>query len=113
MPAPLITANASLSCPHGGTVSIIPKGGATISGVPVALATDSFPISGCPFQIPIGVGTVPHPCVLVQWIDAGQAASVGGAPVLTLASVGLCLAADGVPQGPVIKSTTQTAVSAA
>ena len=112
MASPVITAASALLCPHGGTVSIVAKGGATASGVPVALATDVFTISGCPFQIPVGVGTVPHPCVTVHWLDLGQGASAGGGAVLTAESLGFCLAADGVPQGRVIVAATQAVVTA-
>jgi hypothetical protein len=35
----------------------------------------------------------------------------GGAPTLTMASVGLCLAATQAPQGPVTIASTQTQVS--
>jgi len=112
MASPVITAASALLCPHGGMVSILAKGGATASGVPVALATDVFTISGCPFQIPVGVGTVPHPCVTVHWIDLGQGASAAGVAVLTAESIGFCLAADGVPQGRVIVAATQVVVTA-
>ena len=113
MAAPVLTAASTLLCPHGGTVSIIATSGSTASGVPVALSSDVFTISGCPFQIPVGVGTVPHPCVTVQWIGVGQTAKANGVAVLTAQSAGLCLAADGVPQGPAIVAATQPVVTAA
>lgn len=112
MATPVLTAASALLCPHGGTVSIVAKSGATVSGVPVALDTDVFTISGCPFQIPVGVGTVPHPCVTVQWIDGPQGASASGGAVLTAESIGFCLAADSVPQGRVVVAATQAVVTA-
>jgi len=113
MAAPVLTAASTLLCPHGGTVTVMATGGATVSGVPVALSTDAFPITGCPFQIPVGVGTVPHPCVSVIWISIGQTAKANGVAILTAQSIGLCIAADGVPQGPVIVAATQPVVTAA
>lgn len=76
----------------------------------MALATDTFTISGCPFQIPVGTGTVPSPCVTVRWIVTDMRNSVNGVPTLSANSVGLCLAATQVPQGTVSVVNTQTKV---
>jgi hypothetical protein len=109
--AALLTTAASLSCPHGGSVSIVSANTKVLAGAPLALATDTFTISGCPFQIPIGTGSVPHPCVTVHWLKPNLRTTVNGAPTLSQDSVGLCLAADQVPQGPVSVSQTQPLVS--
>ena len=75
---PLTTA-AVLTCPHGGTVSITSSNsGVTADGAPLALAGDSFTISGCPFQIPVGPGTKPSPCVTVKWLVTDLRATVNG-----------------------------------
>ena len=42
---------------------------------------DSYPIAGCPFQIPVGAGTKPQPCIRVQWL-APAVRVVAGAPVI-------------------------------
>jgi hypothetical protein len=109
--AALLTTASCLSCPHGGSVSIVSTNTKVQAGAPLALATDTFTISGCPFQIPIGTGSVPHPCVRVQWLKANLRSTVNGAATLSQDSVGLCLAADQVPQGPVSVSQTQPLVS--
>jgi hypothetical protein len=109
--AALLTTAASLSCPHGGSVLIVSTNTKVQAGAPLALATDTFTISGCPFQIPIGTGSVPHPCVTVQWLKPNLRTTVNGVPTLSQDSVGLCLAADQVPQGPVSVSQTQPLVS--
>jgi hypothetical protein len=99
--AALITTASSLQCPHGGMVSIVSSNAQVQASAPLALATDTFTIAGCPFQIPVGVGTVPHPCVSVQWVKPNVLTSVNGTPTLAQDSIGLCLAADQAPQGPV------------
>jgi hypothetical protein len=47
----------------------------------------------------------------VQWLKANLRSTVNGAATLSQDSVGLCLAADQVPQGPVSVSQTQPLVS--
>jgi hypothetical protein len=107
-----LTAMSSLQCPHGGTVSIVSANARVLAGgVPLALATDTFTIAGCPFQIPVGVGTVPSPCVRVQWIVTDLRSGVNGAATLSTSSAGLCLAATQVPQGPVVIVAAQPTVS--
>ncbi len=104
----LLTASSSLLCPHGGMVSPIPASFAVrVGGDPVVLAGDSFPIGGCAFN----VAGAPHPCVQVQWIVTAQSSQVAGDSPLTTDSVGLCKAADGAVQGPVMIAGTQTGVS--
>jgi hypothetical protein len=101
MAAALLTTASSLQCPHGGTVSIVSANSKVQASAPLALANDTFTIAGCPFQIPVGAGTVPHPCVTVQWTKSNMKTTVNGTPTLAQDSVGLCLAADQAPQGPV------------
>lgn len=111
MTAPLLTVQSSLSCPHGGTVSIVSSNTGTQAGAALALATDTFTVSGCPFQLPTPAGPVPHPCTTVQWVMTNTRCTVGGTPTLSATSMGLCLAADQVPQGPVVIASTQTKAS--
>jgi hypothetical protein len=96
-----LTIASTLMCPHGGTVTIVSSNAnVSIGGAFAALATDTFTIAGCPFQLPT-VPPVPSPCVIVQWIVPDVQSSVGGVPTLSESSVGLCLSAAQVPQGPV------------
>jgi hypothetical protein len=88
-------------------VSIVSTNTKVSAGAALALATDTFTISGCPFQIPVGVGTVPHPCVTVQWIMANLKCMVDNQATLSQSSQGLCLAVDQAPQGPVSVVNTQ------
>ena len=107
----MITTASTLNCPHGGAVAIVTSNSVVQAGAPLALATDTFTITGCPFQIPVGVGTVPHPCVTVQWTKVNTMTAVGGKPTLSQDSIGICLAADQAPQGNVIITATQPIVS--
>lgn len=101
-----LTIAATLQCPHGGQVQIIPSGsGPVIGGVPTATVADTFLISGCPFTIP-AVPPIPSPCVTVQWLAGDIFSTAGGAPTLSQSSQGICIAATGAPQGPVIIVST-------
>jgi len=109
--AALLTTASSLQCPHGGTVAIVSANTRARAGAPLALASDTFTIAGCPFQIPVGPGMVPHPCVTVRWTKANIRTTVNGAPTLAQDSVGLCLAGDQAPQGQVVVLATQPRIS--
>lgn len=101
---------ATIQCPHGGTVQIISTNTRVkAGGAPLALSTDTFVVAGCPFQIP-AVVPIPSPCVTVQWIVTDLRDKVNGTPTLSQSSVGLCLSAAQVPQGPVIVVNTQVRV---
>jgi hypothetical protein len=96
-----LTTASTLTCPHGGSVSIVSSNTkASINGSSVALATDTFTISGCSFQIP-ATPPIPSPCMTVQWVMPDTKTTVNGTPTLSQNSSGLCLAATQVPQGPV------------
>jgi hypothetical protein len=102
---------ASLSCPHGGSVQVAGTSTrVTADGAFVGTATDSWIITGCPFQIP-ATPPIPSPCVQVQWVVPDMRVRVAGNPTLSMGSVGLCLSATSIPQGPVIVAATQTRVS--
>lgn len=114
MSAALLTTASTLACPHGGTVAIVSSNTQVQdASAPLALASDTFTISGCPFQIPVGTGSVPHPCVSVQWTKTNLMCTVNGQATLAQDSIGLCLAADQAPQGPVVVQNTQAIASGA
>jgi hypothetical protein len=103
-----LNVNSSLLCPHGGTVQIISTNvRVKVDNAFAALATDQYLISGCPFQIPIGTGTIPSPCLTVRWILTDFRAKVNSTPTLSRSSVGLCQNALQVPQGMVVITNTQ------
>jgi hypothetical protein len=73
----------------------------TIGGLPVLRATDTFVIAGCP----LNVSGAPHPCMSVQWTVPNTRSQVLGDFTLSDASIGMCVAGDQAPQGPVLIST--------
>lgn len=103
----LLTTASVMMCPHGGTVQAVSSNTKVLAGgAPVLRSTDTFIIAGCPFLIVL----VPHPCVTVQWVQPAARSTISD-PTLTLASVGLCQAADQAVQGPVIIASTQPSVT--
>jgi hypothetical protein len=94
-------------CPHGGTITATPSATHARADAPVLRASDSFVVVGCSFATPAG----PHPCVSVQWVQTALKVKHGGDFVLAESSVGLCVAGDQAPQGTVVISSTQSAVS--
>ena len=64
------------------------------------MVNDLTTVAGCPFQVPVGAGTKPQPCVKVQWPVPATRVKVDGQPVLLQTSTGLCQSAEQIPQGP-------------
>jgi len=102
----LITTASTLQCPHGGSVTIAGSNTRVKATAAVALVSDTFTVAGCPFQIP-ATPPIPSPCVKVVWVKPDVRTKVNSTATLSHASVGLCLAATGAPQGPVSKVTSQ------
>lgn len=100
-----LTTASTLMCPHGGTVQIISANARTSAGAPLALATDQFIVSGCPFQLP---GPTPSPCTTVKWVVTDLRVKVNGNPTLSKSCTGICLSATQSPQGKVQIVNTQT-----
>jgi hypothetical protein len=100
----LLTTASTLQCPHGGAVSIASSNAhAKADGAFIARASDTFTVGGCPFTL-----VAPHPCAQVQWITSALRVRAAEDSALTEESVGLCLAADGAPQGAVLVVDAQT-----
>jgi hypothetical protein len=66
--------------------------------------TDTFTVGGCPYMR----GTVPNPCVRVQWDVHAERHTSQGDLSLTEESVGSCLDASGGAQGIAVISSTQS-----
>jgi hypothetical protein len=102
--AHLLTVTSTLQCPHGGSVTASTRNTRVKAAKNfVVRSTDTFTIAGCSYTL----GTVPHPCVRVQWDVHAEHHKTQRAPSLTEDSVGYCLAADGAMQGSVVVSSTQ------
>ena len=103
-----LNVNSTLQCPHGGSVRIISANvRVKVDSAYAALSADQYIVSGCPFQIPAPSGTIPSPCLTVRWTVADLRTKVNSTPTLSRSSVGLCLSAQQVPQGPVTIVNTQ------
>ncbi|PZV11718.1 MAG: hypothetical protein DCF22_13845 [Leptolyngbya sp.] len=106
--AGLLNTSSTMMCPHGGTVSAISSNTKTKAGGSYVLrSSDTFTIAGCPFAL----GSTPHPCVQVRWVQTSLKSKVVNNFVLTADSVGLCIAADRAAQGTVLIQMTQSQVS--
>jgi hypothetical protein len=105
MPGNLLHVGAIVTCPHGGQATPQPaQSRAGVSGQPVVTLTHTYTIAGCPFV----VGNVAQPCLTIRWTSPSGRVQVGGAPALTLGSVGLCLGPTQAPQGTAVISAVQT-----
>jgi uncharacterized Zn-binding protein involved in type VI secretion len=104
---------AVFTCPHAAPGQVISSNARVlVNGVPVATMADGYPITGCPFQIPVGAGTKPQPCVRVQWLAPATRVLVNGAPPVLATSGGSGLSAEQIPQGPPAVTTVQPRVIA-
>ncbi|MBC9208852.1 hypothetical protein IBL26_18535 [Roseomonas aerophila] len=111
MPGFLLHVGAGIACPHGGQASItVAAPRVKAMGQPVAVLSDPTTVAGCAFQVPVGAGTKPQPCMTVRWLVGAARVRVNGTPVLLQTSSGLCQSAEGIPQGPPTVSMTQTRV---
>jgi hypothetical protein len=97
---------------HGGQISVVAANRVTMNGQPVGTVADQYPIAGCPFQIPVGAGTKPQPCVRVQWTVPATRVTTMGKPLVTQASTGLTLSVEQIPQGAPAMTTVQPRVVA-
>jgi hypothetical protein len=107
MPGLLMQVGATVMCTHGAPVSIVPGNARVLlGGQPAATMSDQSMIAGCPFV----VGTKPQPCIKVQWTVPAARVMLGGQPAILQSSVGLCLSAEQIPQGPPNVIVTQLRV---
>lgn len=112
MADPLVHVGASMNCPHGAGIQVISSNTRVlVSGQPVATVNDSYVVSGCPFQVPIGIGTKPQPCVTARFTVPANRVLVGGAPAIITTSTGICQSAEQIPQGPPMVVSTQLKAS--
>lgn len=95
----LLNSDSIILCPHGGMILHTPLSATSyrVNGRFPMLFGDLYQIAGCPFMSSYG-----SPCNLVSWVTASNLLIVKGQPALIATSVGLCVAASGVSQGPAI-----------
>lgn len=110
MPGGILTTASTIMCPHGGTaIPATSNTSLTVGGAPALLQSDVLAVAGCPFQIPVGTGTKPSPCVRIEW-QAGTTRVTPG--VLVQSSVGLCYSPEGAPQGTAVVANASPRASA-
>jgi hypothetical protein len=113
MPGPVLTIASVITCPHGPPASVVSANArVTASGAPVATMADAYPVSGCPFQVPVGAGTKPQPCLQVRWAAPATRVLVNGMPPVLATSPGLGVSGEGIPQGPAVVGASQPRVVA-
>jgi hypothetical protein len=117
MPGLILHVGASIVCTHAATATIIPtQPRVLVSGQPVAVLGDQIVVAGCPFQIPVGTGTKPQPCVTVKWIMVSARVTVMGKPMLLQPAPGpgsgICQSIEQIPQGPPSVAALQMRVTA-
>lgn len=112
MPGFLVHVGATIKCTHAaGQATIAPSNQRVkVGGMPLALVTDQTTVAGCPFQVPVGAGMKPQPCVRVMWQAPATRVKVMGQAVLLQSSSGSCLSAEQIPQGTPLIATTQIRV---
>jgi len=109
MGAFVLDAGATITCPHGGQASVVPRcTRVKLSGKPPLLVDDVATIAGCAFNI----SGSPSPCMRLQWMMPATRAKAESTPVLLSSSVALCLNAAGAPQGTALVTGFQTRVQA-
>jgi hypothetical protein len=105
----ILDAGATITCPHGGRVTVVPRTTrVALGGKPPLLVDDTSVIAACP----LNVGGAPSPCLRVQWNQPATRVTVDSTPVLLSTSIALCVNAASAPQGTALVSGFQTRVQA-
>jgi hypothetical protein len=113
MPGNILTATSTVLCPHGGQAILTTANSKLmVDNAPALLESDVHAVAGCPFQIPIGTGTKPSPCIRIEWAGGATSVTVNGTGVLVKSSVGKCLSPEGAPQGVALIVNTQMKTTA-
>jgi len=115
MPGFLLHVGAKTKCFHGAEAIIAPtQPRVMVSGQPIANITAATPVAGCPFQIPVGAGTKPQPCVIIKWAMPSTRFLVNGQPAGLYVSPGpapgICQSIEQIPQGAPVVAAAQSRV---
>jgi hypothetical protein len=113
MPGNVLTISSTVLCMHGGSAVLTTANAKVmVDNVPALLESDVHSVAGCPFQIPVGVGTKPSPCIRIEWSGGSAQVQVNGVGVLLQSSIGKCYSPEGAPQGVANIVNAQPKVSA-
>lgn len=108
MGVPVHTLASVMTCPHGGSVSVVSSNTRVlVGGQPALTFADFGAIAGCAFTLP---GGAPSPCVTTQWLTPSARVLINGQPALLQTTQALCKAATQAPQGPAIVAVVQPRV---
>lgn len=100
MPGFLFHEGSVATCPHQASLSFRPTNQRVrVSGLRVATMSDIYTVSACPFQVPVGLGTKPQPCVVATLAPAPRVL-INGAPAVVNVGTTVCRSAEQIPQGP-------------
>ncbi len=104
VPGYLLHIGAVVQCTHTAPSAATPSAPRVlVSGQPVATVSSVWTVTGCLFQVPAPSGTVPSPCLRVQWATPSGHILVGGSAALLQPGLGTgagtCLNAEQAPQG--------------
>lgn len=111
----ILNSTASIQCTHSARVNIVTSNTRVkVGGNYAVTISDTYTVTACPFQIPVGVGTKPQPCVKLQWFSPAKRVRVNGQAVLikTSAATAICQSAEQIPQGSPVVVQTQMRVKA-
>lgn len=113
MPGNVLTTGSTVLCMHGASAILTTSNTKLmIDSMPALLESDVHAVAGCPFQIPVGPGTKPSPCIRIEWSAGSTQMQVNGVGVLVQSSIGKCYSPEGAPQGVANIVNTQMKVSA-
>jgi hypothetical protein len=102
MPGLLVHIGAITNCTHTGTVTTPPPSPPRVFvnfTQAVLTIKEIHAVAGCPFQIPVGVGTKPQPCITVC-VQPAKRVLVNGVPAAIYTPATLCYSVEQIPQGP-------------
>ncbi len=113
MPGNILTTGSTVLCPHGGSATLTTANSKVMAdNMPALLESDVHAVAGCPFQIPIGTGTKPSPCIRIEWSLGAVQLQVNGVGVLLQSSIGKCYSPESAIQGVANIVSTQVKASA-
>lgn len=108
----LFHSGAVAQCPHGGSVTF--TAGNTkvlVDNKAVATTADIFQVSNCSFQVPVGAGSKPQPCMKATLAPATKVL-INNKPAILTVGTTICQSAEQIPQGPASVISSQTKVEA-
>jgi hypothetical protein len=98
----LVHGGAITNCFHGGAVTTPPPSPPRVFvnfTQPALSMKEIHAVAGCLFQIPVGLGTKPQPCVTIR-VQPATRVFINGVPAAIFTPTTLGYSAEQIPQGP-------------